>query len=384
MQALNKEEFQRYSRHILLPNIGVEGQLKLKKSKVLIVGAGGLGIPVMMYLAAAGVGTLGIVDFDTIDLSNLQRQVIYKAKDVGLLKAAQAKSFIEDQNPNTEVIIYTDAIQSNNALEIIKSFDFVIDGTDNFPTRYLLNDAAVLLDKAYVYGSIYRFEGQVSVFNFLTAEGRGPNYRDLFPVPPHPDLVPNCSEGGVIGVLPGIVGSLQALEAIKMITGIGEILSGRLLTIDTLNNQYRSFKFKKRADNPLNGDTPTITQLIDYEEFCNPISLKNNVLQVASISVFEFSKWQNEGKPFQLIDVRETYEYDIVNIGGHLYPKSDIENHISEIEVDIPVVFLCRSGKRSSEVIALLNEKYDFKNLVNLEGGLLEYAAKIDSSMVIY
>ncbi len=384
MDSLTKNEFLRYSRHILIPEIGVEGQQKLKQSKVLVVGAGGLGVPILIYLAAAGVGKLGIVDFDTIDISNLQRQVIYKTNEVGLSKAYKAKAFINEQNTEIKVKVYNEFINSENALGILEDYDFVIDGTDNFPTRYLLNDAAVLSSKAYVYGSIYRFEGQVSVFNYLQEGTRGPNYRDLFPEPPHPDLVPNCSEGGVIGVLPGIVGSLQALEAIKIITGIGEVLSGKLLTIDTLSNQYRTFKFNPRKDNPINGENPSITALIDYEAFCNPAHLTEQKSTIESISVKELAQWKKEEKKFQLIDVREAYEYEISNIGGHLMPKTELANHIDRIRTDIPVVVHCRSGKRSSDVIQTLTQDHGFTNLINLEGGILAYAEEVDRTLTTY
>ena len=383
MTGLSKVEYQRYSRHIIIPDIGVEGQLKIKAAKVLVVGAGGLGVPVLLYLAAAGVGQLGIVDFDHIDRSNLQRQVMYKDTEIGELKAEKAKIFINQQNPDINVKIYTDIISSENAFHIIGEYDLVIDGTDNFPTRYLLNDACVLLGKPYIYGSIFRFEGQVSVFNFQGSDGLSPNYRDLFPEPPDPDLVPNCSEGGVLGVLPGIVGSLQALEAIKLITGIGELLTGKLLTIDTLSNQYRSFKFKRRPDNPLNGEHPSISQLIDYEKFCNPASLENKKA-ISEINVEKLATWKTTGKVFQLIDVREAYEVEIAEIGGDLMPKSEIESHIYKISKIGPVVVYCRSGKRSGDVIRLLQENYGYDNLLNLSGGILAYAEKIDSTLNRY
>lgn len=384
MSQLNRDEFRRYSRHILIPEIGIEGQLKLKQSRVLVVGAGGLGVPVLIYLAAAGVGTLGLVEFDTIDYSNLQRQVIYKTKEVGLKKANQAKAFISEQNPEISVTIYPTYIDSSNALDILKNYDLVVDGTDNFPTRYLLNDAAVLTGIPYVYGSIFRFEGQVSVFNQKLEEGFGPNYRDLFPEPPHPDLVPNCSEGGVLGVLPGIVGSLQALEAIKIICGIGETLSGKLLTIDTLSNFYRTFKIKKRSDNPISGEQPTITGLIDYEAFCNPAHYKAEKSKIKSISPIELHQLSIENQEFQLIDVRKPYEYEISNLGGTLIPKDEIETRINEISRDKKVIVHCRSGKRSADVIKLLQDSYGYNNLINLEGGIIAYAEQIDPSLTIY
>lgn len=384
MDQLSKAEFQRYSRHIIMPDIGVEGQVRLKQSKVLVVGAGGLGVPVLIYLAAAGVGRIGIVDFDEISISNLQRQVIYKSKEVGLSKAIAAQKFIHDLNPEIKVDVINKAITSHNALEILAPYDLVVDGTDNFPTRYLLNDASVLSDKALVYGSIFRFEGQVSVFNFEKNGIRGPNYRDLFPNPPAPDLVPNCAEGGVLGVLPGIVGSLQALETIKIITGIGEILSGKLLTLDTLSNNYRSFKYKRRKDNPLNGENPTIKELIDYEGFCRPVHLQEKESPMEEISVAELQKWQDTDKEFDLIDVREAYEFEISNLGGQLMPKSEIEKHFNSISRDKLVVMHCRSGKRSADTIRYLQKNHGFSNLVNLQGGLLAYSKKIDPNITIY
>ncbi|GLR17214.1 molybdopterin-synthase adenylyltransferase MoeB [Portibacter lacus] len=369
--SLTKDEFQRYSRHIILPDIGLEGQVKLKNAKVLVVGAGGLGVPVLIYLAAAGVGELCIVDFDHIDFSNLQRQVIYKTSEVGESKAETAKKFIHEQNPEVKVIIHNKWIDSSNALEIAEPYDIIVDGTDNFPTRYLLNDTAVILNKPYVYGSIFRFEGQVSVFNFRD----GPNYRDLFPEPPAPELVPNCSEGGVLGVLPGIVGSIQSLETIKIIVGIGEILAGKLLTIDTLNNQYRTFKFGKRANRK------PIEKLIDYQQFCNPISAP---IDIEVITPLEMEQLRKDGAAFQLIDVREPYEYDIVHIGGSLMPKSEIDLHIKNIDRNKKVIIHCRSGKRSSDVIQHLKSAHGFTNLINLEGGLLRYAKDVNPELTIY
>ncbi|WP_235299546.1 molybdopterin-synthase adenylyltransferase MoeB [Portibacter marinus] len=368
---LTKEEYQRYSRHIILPHLGVQGQTKLKAAKILVVGAGGLGIPVLLYLAAAGVGELGIVDFDLVEFSNLQRQVIYKTEDVGKSKAQLAAKFVKEQNPLVQVNEYECWLDSNNALEILGDYDLIVDGTDNFPTRYLLNDAAVLLDMPYIYGSIFRFEGQVSVFNF----NGGPHYRDLFPEPPAPELVPNCSEGGVLGVLPGMVGSMQALEALKVVTGVGEVLSGKLLTIDTLTNMYRSFRFGKRKDQP------PITELIDYQQFCSP---NHPLEEITSISALELKKWETTDKQYQLIDVREPYEFEIVNLGGDLFPKAKIDQYLDKIKRDIPVVVHCRSGKRSEEVIRHLKSEHAFDNLVNLEGGILAYATDVDPQLTVY
>jgi adenylyltransferase/sulfurtransferase len=369
---LSKEEFLRYSRHIILPQFGVEGQSKLKLSSVLVIGAGGLGVPLLLYLAAAGIGRIGIVDYDKIEFSNLQRQVLYKTSEVGASKVETAKSFIVEQNPEIKVEVHNCWINSTNALEIVDNYDLLIDGTDNFPTRYLLNDVAVLKNIPYVYGSIYRFEGQVSVFNYQD----GPNYRDLFPDPPAPEIVPNCSEGGVLGVLPGIVGSMQALEAIKVLTGIGEVLSGKLLTIDTLTNQYRTFKFKKRVGRK------AITKLIDYELFCNPVNSHESKIQ--SISPQELSLWTKEGREFTLIDVREPYEKEIASLGGILIPMNLIGENLSKVPKDVPVVIYCRSGKRSSDVIRKLQSEYGYDNLINLEGGILNYASDVDNSLTLY
>lgn len=370
--TLSKEEFQRYSRHIILPQFGIDGQAALKHAKVLVVGAGGLGIPVLLYLAAAGVGKIGIVDYDTIEFSNLQRQVIYKTSEVGQSKVEKAGNFIKEQNPGVNLEVHKTWIDSSNALEIIGDYDLIIDGSDNFPTRYLLNDAAIIKKIPYVYGSIYRFEGQVSVFNYQD----GPNYRDLFPSPPAPEIVPNCSEGGVLGVLPGIVGSLQALESIKVLTGVGEVLTGKLLTIDTLHNQYRTFKFKKRTG------SQAIVELIDYDQFCNPKTVE--VDDIESILPTELSAWRKLGKSFVLIDVREEYEFEIANLGGLLIPMNEVEDKLTMIPMDLPVVVHCRSGKRSSEVIRKLKTTFGYKNLLNLEGGLLRYASDVDNTLTIY
>jgi molybdopterin/thiamine biosynthesis adenylyltransferase len=310
LQDINftKEELARYDRHIIIPEFGLESQKKLKAAKVLVIGSGGLGSPVLLYLAAAGVGTIGIVDFDVVDDSNLQRQVLFGINEIGKPKVEAAKRRLESLNPHVKLNLYNVHLNSQNALDIIKDYDVVADGTDNFPTRYLVNDASVLLNKPNVYASIFQFEGQVSVFNYINEKGeRGPNYRDLYPTPPPPGLVPSCAEGGVLGVLPGIIGSLQALEVIKVITGVGETLSGRFFIFDALNFETRTFNIKPREDNPINGKNPTIKELIDYEQFCGMRAVEEK--PVKEITVKELYQWQVEGKKFQLIDVREPHEY---------------------------------------------------------------------------
>lgn len=368
----SKEELARYDRHVVLPAFGLEAQQKLKAAKVLVVGSGGLGSPLLLYLAAAGVGTIGIVDFDVVDDSNLQRQVLFGKEDIGKAKVASAKTRLESLNPYIEIRLHPLRLSSENALEIIREYDVVADGTDNFPTRYLVNDACVLLGKTNVYASIFQFEGQVSVFNYLNDQGeRGPNYRDLYPTPPSPDLVPNCAEGGVLGVLPGIIGSMQALEVIKVITGIGDTLSGRLFLFDALTFQTSTFKIKHRDDNPLNGKQPSMTQLIDYELFCGLKTQK----PIKEITAQEFHKWKTSGEPFQLIDVREPHEYEAINLGGELIPLTTVSANRDRFSKDIKVVVHCRSGARSARAIRELEEKFRLDNLYNLQGGLLAYQA---------
>ena len=383
--TFSKAELERYSRHLIIPEFNIEGQRKLKEAKVLVVGTGGLGAPLIQYLSAAGVGTIGIVDFDVVDDSNLQRQVLFTSADVGRPKVEVAKERIEAQNPFIQIITYNTQLTSENALEIIRDYDVVADGTDNFPTRYLVNDACVLSDKVNVYASIFRFDGQVSVFNHLHEDGtRGPNYRDLFPSPPPPGLVPSCAEGGVLGVLPGIIGSLQANEVIKVITGIGEPLSGRMFIFDALSFESRTLNLRKDEKNPLNGKNPTQTELIDYEMFCGIGQENGQTANVKEITVKELESWQAEKKDFQLIDVREGYEYDIANLGGELIPLAKVEKAVNKIASDKEVVIHCRSGKRSADAIQLLEQKYGFKNLYNLKGGILAYADEIDQSLAKY
>ncbi len=382
----SKEELERYSRHLIIPEFNIEGQRKLKAARVLVIGTGGLGAPLLQYLSAAGVGTIGIVDFDVVEDSNLQRQVLFTQADIGRPKVEAAKERIEAQNPHIKIKTYNTTFTSENAIEITSNYDVIADGTDNFPTRYLVNDLSVLLKVPNVYASIFRFEGQVTVFNYEDAHGNtGPNYRDLFPEPPPPGLVPSCAEGGVIGVLPGILGSLQANEVIKVITGVGDNLSGRLFLFDALNFETRTLKIEKDPDNPLNGKNPTITELIDYEQFCGlGIEKKVEREDVKGIDVATLKTWLEGAEDIQLIDVREPYEYDIVNINGQLIPQNDVLEHVDEISSDYKVVVHCRSGKRSADVIELLQDKYGFTNLYNLEGGILDWADKIDTSLPKY
>ena len=377
----SKEELVRYNRHIIIPEFGIEAQKKLKNSKVLVIGSGGLGSPMLLYLAAAGIGTIGIVDFDIIDDSNLQRQVLYGVKEVGQSKVESAKKRLTELNPYITINTYNERFTSENALEIVKDYDIVADGTDNFQTRYLVNDACVLLDKPNVYASIFQFEGQVSVFNYLEESGeRGPNYRDLYAYPPPPGLVPSCAEGGVLGVLPGIIGSIQALEVIKVASGVGDVLSGRFFTFDALTFQTRTLKFKKNPENPISGKNPSIKELIDYEEFCGLKTEK----EVKEISVEDLHLWMSEGRDFQLIDVREPYEYDIVNIGADLLPLSSILDQSDKIASDKKVVIHCKMGGRSKKAIMELEEKYGFNNLYNLKGGVIEYIATYDPEASTY
>lgn len=385
---LSKEELERYSRHLIIPEFNIEGQRKLKKAKVLVVGTGGLGSPVLLYLAAAGVGTIGILDFDVVDDSNLQRQVLFTMADVGTPKAEAAKKRLQALNPYVNFIVHNTMLSSENALDIIKDYDLVADGTDNFPTRYLVNDACVLLGKPNVYASIYRFEGQASVFNYIDKNGNvGPNYRDLFPTPPPPGLVPSCAEGGVIGVLPGILGTIQANEVIKVISGVGEPLAGRLFLFDASSFETRLLKVNRDKNNPLNGEKPTQTQLIDYQQFCgitnNKEKLEKDMLN-PEVTVNELNSMIENQEDFQLIDVREDFEHEIANIEGELMPLAELENHIGEISSDKKVVVYCRSGRRSADAIEFLEAKYGFKNLYNLKGGILAWADQIDPSIPKY
>jgi adenylyltransferase/sulfurtransferase len=369
---LNPEQFHRYSRQILLPEFGMEGQIKLSNAKVLVIGSGGLGSPVLLYLAAAGVGRIGIVDFDVVDESNLQRQVLFTTNDIGKPKAATAAEKIKALNPNIKVQIFNGFISSSNALEFISEFDLVIDGSDNLPTRYLVNDACLLLNKTLIYGAIFQFEGQVSVFNLLHADGtRGPNYRDLFPQPPPPEMVPSCSEGGVLGVLPGIIGSMMANEAIKVITGIGSTLSGRLLLFDALDFTTRFLKIQP------NLKAEKITQLIDYEEFCNPRHARETVQEIDAFAAKQLLADNN----IQVVDVREKFEVDAGNVGGIFIPLNELEYRLHEIPKEKTLLTVCKSGSRSRKAATKL--KSLGYNVINLTGGLSKWKSDLDPELIV-
>ena len=378
---LSKEEILRYSRHLIMPEVGMDGQLKLKQAKVLCIGAGGLGSPLALYLAAAGVGRLGIVDFDVVDFTNLQRQIIHDTSDVGRLKIESAKDTIADINPNVEVVAHETRLTSENALDIFRDYDIVADGTDNFPTRYLVNDACVLLGKPNVYGSIFRFEGQATVFYAK----EGPCYRCLYPEPPPPGMVPSCAEGGVLGVLPGIVGSIQALETIKLILGRGRPLIGRLLLFDALDLKFRELKLRKNPECPVCGAHPSVTKLIDYEQFCG-IRGEEHVREtkVPEITAPEVKKMMDERKPFVLVDVREPHEFQICRIpGSTLIPLGDVPKRMHELSSADEIVVHCRSGIRSAQAVELLM-KAGFRKIHNLKGGVLAWADQVDPTMPKY
>lgn len=364
---LTPEEAGRYSRHFVLPGFGPEAQSRLRGAVVAVVGAGGLGAPVISYLAAAGIGTLGIFDHDTVSLSNLQRQVLFTTDDVGKSKASCAEQAVSRLNPHVKVVGHADQVTSANALSLLASYDVIVDATDNFPTRYLLNDACVLLGKPLVYGSIFRYEGQVSVFNF---QG-GPNYRDLYPEPPKPGTVPDCEQGGVLGVLPGVIGSLQANEVIKVIAGIGDSLSGKLFLFDSLTLESRIIRLSKKQQAP-------ILHLIDYDHFCGLTPVSKGMKEV---TVEELKALLDSKADIQLIDVREPHEFDTCNLGGELIPMAEVPFNIDKIATDKQVVIHCRSGGRSGNIIHWLEKNHGFTNLYNLKGGILDWAKKIDPSM---
>ena len=373
---LSKAELRRYSRHIILPEFNIEGQQKLKESSVLVVGAGGLGCPILQYLTAAGVGRIGIADFDTVDESNLQRQVLFTEDDIGRSKVEVAIEKLTRSNPHITFDAFNTKITSKNALEIIEDYDIVCDGADNFPTRYLVNDACVILKKANIHGAIFRFEGQLSVFNMPLKEGSfGPNYRDLFPKPPPPGLVPNCAEGGVIGVLPGIIGSLQASEALKVLTGIGEPLSGKLFIFDTLTFESRILNI---SPNP---SLKKIDKLIDYEIFCGVKMDQGN--DIKEVTVFELKEMMSQNSDIQVVDVREPYEFEIANIGGDLIPMDHLHDRLDKISTSGKVIVHCRTGVRSAKAVKQLREA-GFDHVYNLKGGILEWINQIDDKLTRY
>ncbi len=378
---LSRDEVLRYSRHLIMPEVGMDGQLKLKQARVLMIGAGGLGAPLGLYLAAAGVGHLGIVDFDVVDFTNLQRQVTFSTSDVGRPKIEAAKERLAAMNPMIEITTHETRLTSSNALDLFKDYDIIVDGTDNFPTRYLVNDASVLLGKRNVYGSIFRFEGQVSIFGAPD----GPCYRCLYPEPPPPGLVPSCAEGGVLGVLPGIVGSLQAIETIKLILGAGDSLVGRLLLFDALGMHFRELKLKKNPDCRLCGTHPTITKLIDYEEFCGirGEEAPAQITQVPEITPRELKQRLDRGDDLFVLDVREPHEYQICNMNGYLLPLGDLPRRVHELDSSREIVAHCRSGKRSAEAAEFLR-KAGFRKIWNLKGGILAWADDVDPSMPKY
>ncbi len=386
---LSHEEVQRYSRHLIMPEVGMKGQKKLKASSVLLIGAGGLGSPLAMYLAAAGIGRIGLVDYDVVDYSNLQRQVIHGTKDVGRPKLESAKTRINDINPHVQVDTYEVPLTSDNALEIFKPYDIIIDGTDNFPTRYLTNDACVLLGKPNVYGSIFRFEGQVSVF--YAAEG--PCYRCLFPEPPPPGLVPSCAEGGVLGILPGTIGALQATEAIKLLLGVGEPMIGRLMLYDALNMEFNEVRLRKNPNCPICSENPTLTHLIDYEQFCGMpahdqslYKVEDNGHDLNEITPGELKMRLDAGEKPLILDVREPHEWDISNLqdlGAVLIPQGQILDRMGELDTAVETVVLCRVGGRSAAVIRELKQ-HGFKKLINLKGGINQWAREVDQNLPIY
>ena len=379
--GLTDEEISRYSRHLILPEVGVEGQLKLKKARVLLIGTGGLGAPLGMYLAAAGVGTLGLVDFDNVDASNLQRQIIHGTKDVGRPKISSAKDRLLDINPNVNIETYETRLTSQNALEIIKKYDIVVDGTDNFPTRYLVNDACVLLGKPNVYGSIFRFEGQASVF---WAE-KGACYRCLYPEPPPPGLVPSCAEGGVLGVLPGIIGTIQANETIKLILGGGEPLINRLLLFDAWKMRFRELKLHKNPQCPICGENKSIHQLIDYEVFCGLSFPSSSEVKLEEITAPELKRQIDLGKNIQIIDVRDSNEYAIARIpNSKLIPLNQIVERSKEIDPNLTAVLHCKGGIRSAKAINALKENGFTGTLINLRGGILAWSNEVDPSVPKY
>jgi len=381
--TLSKDEILRYSRHLIMPEVGMEGQLNLKSAKVLMIGAGGLGAPLGMYLAAAGVGRIGIVDFDVVDFTNLQRQVIHGTSDVGRKKLDSAADTLHEINPYVQIDKHETALSSENALDLFKDYDIIVDGTDNFPTRYLVNDACVLLKKPNVYGSIFRFEGQATVF----AYPGGPCYRCLYPEPPPPGLVPSCAEGGVLGILPGTIGLIQATEAVKLILGVGEPLVGRLVLYDALAMRFRELKLRRNPECPVCGDHPTITKLIDYQEFCGipqhePPPAPG--LKDGEIDPLEVKAMMDRGSSFMLLDVREPHEYLICSIpGSKLIPVGDLPKRVNELDTATEIVAHCKSGVRSAKAVDFLKQA-GFKKVKNMKGGIIAWSDKVDPTVPKY
>jgi molybdopterin/thiamine biosynthesis adenylyltransferase/rhodanese-related sulfurtransferase len=387
LPELTNDELGRYSRHLILPEVGMEGQQRLKAAKVLCVGTGGLGSPLALYLAAAGIGTLGLIDFDVVDASNLQRQIIHSTKDIGRKKIDSAQEKLNALNPALNVVKHDTMLTSANALEIFAQYDIIADGTDNFQTRYLVNDACVLLNKPNAYGSIFRFEGQASVF----ATEEGPCYRCLYPEPPPPGLVPSCAEGGVLGILPGLVGVIQATEVIKLILGKGEPLIGRLLLVDALTMRFRELKLRKNPDCPVCGTNPTVTELIDYNQFCGiapepaqAAQVKNGIPQISVRELkTRLDKKEINNDNFLLLDVREPYEAQIAQIGGKLIPQNDVPNRLGELNREQEILVHCRSGARSQKIAELLKAN-GFQKVSNVAGGILAWSDEIDPSVQKY
>ena len=378
--TLNKDEILRYSRHLIMPEVGMDGQQKLKAARVLCIGTGGLGSPLALYLAAAGVGTLGLVDFDVVDYSNLQRQIIHSTADVGRKKLDSAADRLKGINPFLELLTFDMKLSSGNALELFREFDIIADGTDNFPTRYLVNDACVLTGKPNVYGSIFRFEGQASVF----ATEDGPCYRCLYPEPPPPGLVPSCAEGGVLGILPGLVGVMQATEVIKLILGVGEPLIGRLLLVDALGMKFRELKLRKNPDCPVCGAHPTVTKLIDYNEFCGIRGEEKSVNSgVPDIPVEELKRLLDAKEEVFVLDVRDPHEYQICNLGGFLIPLNDLPRRVNELDPRREIVVHCKMGGRGAKAVAFLQQA-GFSKVRNLTGGILAWSDRIDPSVPKY
>jgi len=379
---LTNEEILRYSRHLIMPEVGMEGQVKLKAARVLLIGTGGLGAPLGLYLTAAGVGHIGLVDFDVVDFTNLQRQVTFGTSDVGKSKAEAAKARLSNLNPDVEITTYETKLASENALELFRDYDVIVDGTDNFPTRYLVNDACVLLGKPNVYGSIFRFEGQVTVFGMPD----GPCYRCLYPEPPPPGLVPSCAEGGVLGVLPGIIGSIQALETIKLILGKGHSLAGRLLLFDAMSVKFRELKLRKDAHCPMCGTHREIHNLIDYNEFCGIRGEEDELdydVNVPEIGARELKQKLEDGEDIFILDVREPHEYQICNLQGHLIPLGELPRRVHELDSAREIVVHCKVGKRSAQAVDFLRQA-GFRKVYSLHGGILSWSIEVDSTIPRY